>query len=44
MDGIDMQNLALFAAIGERREQNVSAAMVEPCYRVLGMLELQPSA
>jgi 2-hydroxy-4-carboxymuconate semialdehyde hemiacetal dehydrogenase len=41
MNGIELQDRELFAAISERREPNASVAQVLPCYRTLHELEQQ---
>lgn len=41
MNGIDLQDRELFAAIREGRQPNSSVADVLPCYRVLHELEQQ---
>ena len=43
MNGIELQDLELFAAIRDGREPNASVAQVLPCYQVLHNLELQLS-
>ena len=39
MNGIELQDREFFAAIGEGRQPNASAAQVLPCYRLIGQLE-----
>jgi 2-hydroxy-4-carboxymuconate semialdehyde hemiacetal dehydrogenase len=44
MNGIELQDRELFAAIAEGREPNASVGRVMPCYRVLHGLEEQLNA